>query len=131
MYDRADEMGWMKGILKIGAEEDEDKERIKRENLIDHYGSITLERIVETEEENIVNQGRKAQDTYMLYKCLMASLTADARKKVTIWSDQYRIGVGDDTTCGGVALLKIIIRESHLDTNATTNQIRTKLSSNT
>jgi hypothetical protein len=27
-----------------------------------------------------------------------------------------------------VALLKIIIRESHLDTNATTNQIRTKLS---
>ena len=29
----------------------------------------------------------------------------------------------------GVALLKIIIRESHLDTNATTNQIRTKLSS--
>jgi len=28
-----------------------------------------------------------------------------------------------------VALLKIIIRESHLDTNATTNQIRTKLSS--
>ena len=28
----------------------------------------------------------------------------------------------------GVALLKIIIRESHLDTNATTNQIRTKLS---
>ena len=128
VYDRADEMGWTKGILKIGAEEDEDEERIKRENLIDHYGSITLERIVETEEENIVNQGRKAQDTYMLYKCLMASLTADARKKVTIWSDQYRIGVGDDTTCGGVALLKIIIRESHLDTNATTNQIRTKLS---
>ena len=58
----------------------------------------------------------------------MASLTADARKKVTIWSDQYRIGDRDDSTCGGVALLKIIIRESHLDTNATTNQIRTKLS---
>jgi hypothetical protein len=97
--------------------------------LIDHYGSITLERIIETEEENVVNQGREAQDTYtMLYKCLMASLTADARKKVTIWSSQYRIGEGDDTTCGGVALLKIIIRESHLDTIATTNQIRTKLS---
>ena len=31
--------------------------------------------------------------------------------------------------CSGVALLKVIIRESHLDTNATTNQIRTKLSS--
>jgi hypothetical protein len=128
VYDRADEMGWTKGILKIGAEEDEGNEDNRRENLIDHYGSITLERIIETEEENVVNQGRQAQDTYMLYKCLMASLTADARKKVTIWSDQYRIGDRDESTCGGVALLKIIIRESHLDTNATTNQIRTKLS---
>jgi hypothetical protein len=127
VHDRADEMGWTKGILRIGAEENEDDEDA-RENLIEHYGSITLERIVETEEENAVNQGREAQDTYMLYKCLMASLTADARKKVTIWSSQYRIGEGNDTTCGGVALLKIIIRESHLDTNATTNQIRTKLS---
>ena len=62
VHDRADEMGWTKGILKIGAEEDEDEERIKRENLIDHYGSITLERIVETEEENIVNQGKKGTD---------------------------------------------------------------------
>ncbi len=110
VYDRADEMGWTKGILKIGAEDDEDEEGNRRENLIDHYGSITLERIIETEEENVVDQGRKAQDTYMLYKCLMASLTADARKKVTIWSDQYRIGDRNESTCGGVALLKIIIR---------------------
>ena len=128
VHDRADEMGWTKGILRIGAEENEDEDDNARENLIDHYGSITLERIIETEEVNVVNQGREAQDTYMLYKCLMASLTADARKKVTIWSSQYRIGDGDDTTCGGVALLKIIIRESHLNTNATTNQSRTKLS---
>ena len=128
VHDRADEMGWTKGILRIGAEENENEDEDVRENLIDHYGSITLERIIETEEENVVNQGREAQDTYMLYKCLMASLTADARKKVTIWSSQYRIGEGNDTTCGGVVLLKIIIRESHLDTNATTNQIRTKLS---
>jgi hypothetical protein len=127
VYYRADEMGWTKGILKIGAEEDEGNEDNRRENLINHYGSITLERIIETEDENVVNQGRQAQDTYMLYKCLMASLTADARKKVTIWSDQYRIGDRDESTWGGMALLKIIIRESHLDTNATTNQIRTKL----
>ena len=70
VYDRADEMGWTKGILKIGAGDDEeDEEGDRHENLIEHYGSITLERIIETEEENIVNQGRKAQDTYMLYKC--------------------------------------------------------------
>ena len=44
-------------------------------------------------------------------------------EEISLWADQYRIGV-----CSGMALLKIIIRESHLDTNATTNQIRTKLS---
>ena len=67
------------------------------------------------------------QDTYMLYKCLMSSLTNEARKKVSIWSNQYRIGEAKNVS--GVALLKVIIRESHLDTNATVNQIRTKLSS--
>lgn len=58
----------------------------------------------------------------------MASLSSEAKKKVLIWSDQYQIEV-DGGRFNGVALLKVIIRESHLDTNATTNQIRTKLSS--
>jgi len=128
VLDRADEMGWTQGILKINKEEDDqdDDEPPKVDNLIDSYGTLTLEEVVESEALYIEEQGRKAQDTYMLYKCLMASLTSDARKKVSIWSDQFRIG--DRKLCGGVALLKVIIRESHLDTNATTNQIRTKLS---
>ncbi len=50
----------------------------------------------------------------------MASLSSNAKKRVSLWSDQYRIG-DDEDVCSGVALLKII----HLDTNATTNQIRT------
>ena len=63
VYDRADEIGWTKGILQIGAEENEDDDDNARKNLINHYGFITLERIIETEEENVVNQGREAQDT--------------------------------------------------------------------
>ena len=51
----------------------------------------------------------------------MASLSKNAKEKVSLWSDQYDL-------CSGVALLKIIIRESHLDTKVTTNQILTKLS---
>jgi hypothetical protein len=57
----------------------------------------------------------------------MASLTSEAKKKILIWSEQYTIG--ENKMSSGVALLKIIIRESHLDPNATTNQIQTKLSS--
>jgi hypothetical protein len=58
----------------------------------------------------------------------MASLSSEAKKKVMIWADQYQINIEDSKYSSGVALLKVIIRESHLDTNATTNQIRTKLS---
>ena len=117
-------MGWTEGILGITLNAGEDDER--EENFMENYGTLTLEQVVESELQYIDEQGRLAQDTYMLYKCLMSSLTDEAKKKVSIWSSQYRIG--EDNQVSGVALLKVIIRESHLDTNATTNQIRTKLS---
>ena len=125
IQDRADEMGWSDGILNITLEVTDDNEPVQ-EKLIDNYGTISLEQVVESELQYINEQGREAQDTFMLYKCLMASLSNSAKKRISLWSDQYRIG--DNNLCSGVALLKIIVRESHLDTNATTNQIRTKLS---
>ena len=125
IQDRADEMGWSDGILNITLEVTDDNEPVQ-EKLIDNYGTISLEQVVESELQYINEQGREAQDTFMLYKCLMASLSNSAKKRISLLSEQYRIG--DNNLCSGVALLKIIVRESHLDTNATTNQIRTKLS---
>ena len=125
VQDRADEMGWSDNILNITLEVTDDIEPVQ-ENLIDNYGTISWEQVVESELQYINEQGRDAQNTYMLYKCLMSSLTNNAKKRISLWSEQYRIG--DNDLCSGVALLKIIVRESHLDTNATTNQIRTKLS---
>ena len=125
--DRAIEMGWMTGILDVVTSDiDEAVEEV--ENLILNYGTLTLEQVIASEKRYIALEERKAQDTYMLYQCLMASLSSDAKKKVLIWSDQYQIEIDDKKYSSGVALLKVIIRESHLDTNATTNQIRTKLS---
>ena len=125
--DRANEMGWMEGILDI-VTSDEDEEVEEVENLIINYGTLTLEQVTESEKRYITLEQRKAQDTYMLYHCLMASLSDEAKQKVLIWKDQYQIEINDRKYSSGVALLKVIIRESHLDTNATTNQIRTKLS---
>ena len=127
VQDRAVEMGWMEGILDV-VTNNEGEEPQEVDNLIYNYGTITLEQVIRSETRYIAQQQRKAQDTYMLYQCLMASLSSDAKKKVMIWADQYQIEVDDVRYNSGVALLKIIIRESHLDTNATTNQIRTKLS---
>ena len=123
--DRSDEMGWSDGIMRITLHADEPDQR--EENLIENYGTLTLEQVVTSEMQHIDDEGRLAQDTYMLYKSLMASLTSEAKKKVSIWADQYQLG--ESKMSSGATLLKIIIRESHLDTNATTNQIRTKLSS--
>ena len=50
----------------------------------------------------------------------MASLSNEAKNKVMIWSEQYEIR--DNKMSSGVALSKIIIRKSHLNSNATTNR---------
>jgi hypothetical protein len=125
--DRSIQMGWMDGILSVNISEIEGEEELS--NIIKNYGTLTLGQVTRWERRYIATPSRAAQDTYMLYQCLMASLTPEAREKIMIWADQYSIEVGGNSYDSGVALLKVIIRESHLDTNATTNSIRTKLSS--
>ena len=121
-------MGWYDGILNIDINQDPNNAP-NYENLIKNYGSITMEQVLTSEQSYIAWEGRHAQDTHMLYQCLMISLTGEEKKKVMIWSDQYEFEVNGVEYNSGVALLKVIIRESHIDTNATTNQIRMKLSS--
>jgi hypothetical protein len=120
-------MGWMEGISGINISELEGVEDIQ--NLIENCGTLTLEQVARWERTCIATPSRAAQDTYMLYTCLMSSLTATKKKKIMVWSDQYSIDVAGAKFDSRVALLKVIIRESHLDTGATTNSIRTKLSS--
>ncbi|KAI2507910.1 hypothetical protein MHU86_6568 [Fragilaria crotonensis] len=47
VQDRADEMGWTGGILNITLNADEPDER--EENLIENYGTLTLEQVVISE----------------------------------------------------------------------------------
>jgi hypothetical protein len=119
--DRAIQMGWMDGILSVNISEAEGEEELS--NIIINYGMRTLKQVIRWERRYIATPSRAAQDTYMLYQCLMASLTPEAREKIMIWVDQYSIEVAGSQYDSGVALLKAIIRESHLDTNATTNSI--------
>ena len=65
------------------------------------------------------------QDTTMLYYHIMNSSTNADKAKVRAWEDQYTVG----DKMSGVLLLKVVIRESQLDTNATAMNIREKLSS--
>ena len=98
-------------------------------NILNDYGVLTLERVTEHELTYISSSSRKAQDDRMLYECLIASLTIDGKAKLNVHEDEYIIGgPGQNKLPSGLCLLKVLMRESHLDSNATTGMIRTKLS---
>ncbi len=65
------------------------------------------------------------QDSIQLSTCLWASLSNKGKSKVNMHRADYCIG---DRRVGAM-LLKVIICESHIDTNATVSRIRTQLSS--
>ena len=72
-------MGWNETVMTVTIKTDQPTEQ--QENLIDNYGNVTLDQVVVSELQYIEEEGRERQDSYMLYKCLMASLTVEARRK--------------------------------------------------
>jgi hypothetical protein len=123
---RASEYGWdniNEGIISIP--ENQVDANPEEYSILTEYGQLTMEMIEEYETTFIDTEGRQAQNTHMLYQCLMRSISKEGKKKILIWQDEYHI----DGNKSGTLLLKVIIRESHIDTNATTSNIRTKLSS--
>ena len=123
LKDRAREFGWDEPGIGILSIPNDPVSPAEFKSLIDNHGEIELETINKFERQYIDGKNRPAQDTAQLYRCLMASLSKDGKRKVLIWESQYVInGLGS-----GNLLLKVIIRESHLDTNATSASIRRKL----
>ena len=119
---RASRFGWRDAILEIPNDINNPLGGTK--NLLTHDGEITLEHLRAWETTYLHGISRAAQDMAHLYLCLMNSLTQAGKDKVRLWSEQFILN-GHES---GILLLKIIIRESHLDTNATLNSIRTQLS---
>ena len=97
----------------------------KYTNLLTNHGEFKLKDIIIFEKSYINSLTRAAEDTTMLYNYLIGYLSKVGRTKVMVWEDQYKI----KGRPSGNILLKIIIRESHLDSNATTTLIRNQLSS--
>ena len=93
-------------------------------NLLSGYGTITMEQIRTHEESYISTQTRNAQDSNLLYECIMNSISAECKAKLTIWKSEYKCR----QLPSGNLLLKVLIHECHLDTNATVGGIRNRLS---
>ena len=122
---RAKEMTWSEDQMGVMQIPDDFKDPDEYSYFLDYYGKIELETIQEWEQTYCKLRCRAAQDTVMLYQCIMNLLSDEGKAKVLIWKDEYQIE-GYEL---GIALAKVVIRESHLDTNATVSTIRTQLSS--
>lgn len=122
---RSNEFGWNSdgvGIMEIP--DDPLNENTTYTSLLENYGEFTLATIRAHELTYINSVSRAAQDTVLLYHCLMNSLSREGKSKVMLWKHDYMVG---DVPSGNL-LLKIIIQESCIDTNATTSTIRLRLS---
>ena len=123
---RADAFGWSTpttGILQIPKDLNDPTQG--HYDLLANYGEIDFDHIRQHETNNVGQQTRSAQDSAQLYNCLMNSLSKEATDLITIWKDDYVI----NGHLSGVLLLRVIIRESYIDTNATATAVREKLSS--
>jgi hypothetical protein len=128
---RASQFGWnakITGITQV-PNDLEDLVGSAFTNLVTNHGQITLDKVRDYEKTYIATQTRAAQDTHMLFHCLMNALSEEGKSKILIWEAQYMVTIESGSYQSGNLLLKVIIRESHLDTNATSSSIRTKLSS--
>ena len=95
-------------------------------DLIESYGEISYEDVKAHALTYMNEDSREAQDSFMLYHCLMNSLTDAAQKQVRTRGNVHPFMFGGKGS--GPVLLKVIIMVSHVDTRATITSVRTKLS---
>ena len=118
--EKAVSTGWLDTVLKIHLENGEHMD------LLTQYGQLTMEQVKHHVGTYIDKNVRAAQDSMMMYSCLSNSMTQEARKKILLYKNEYYF---NDRIPSGALLLKVLIRESYVDTNATIKFVRENLSS--
>ena len=107
------------GIMKIPGN---DANKTTR-HFMTSFGAIKLSDIRRRARTYANAETRKTQDSQALYHCLMNSLSTTGRNKVSNLTDDYTI----KGTRVGMLLLKVIVRESGIDTQASGTYIRKQL----
>jgi len=82
--DRAREFGWDHVGLGILSIPDDQLNPTSFKSLLEQHGEITLQEIQSFEETYIAEPSRSAQDSAQLYRCLMASLSKEGKKKILV-----------------------------------------------
>ena len=96
-------------------------------DLIDSYGELSYDDVKANVLTYINTESREAQDSFMLHLCIMSFLSKSAERQVRLKGKQHSFQLAE--TGSGPLLLKVVIMVSHIDTRATINSVRTKMSS--
>ena len=94
-------------------------------NFLTNHGRFTLEHLVMFCATFIFLPCRAAQMNMQMVKCILASLSLPGFRKVQTWHEQWH----NNGMPVALQLIKIIIREAYIDTQATTRILREHLSS--
>ena len=92
-------------------------------NLLTNHGEISLAQIRAYVTTYIQGDNRAAQDSRAMYVCLTNSLSQKGRDRLRVWKSDYTV-TGEPS---GPLYLKVIIRESHIDTRATVRHLCAKI----
>jgi hypothetical protein len=97
-------------------------------DLLTQYGLVTLAQLSVMANVYENADGREAQNAHMMYQCLYNSLTEEAKLKVLSDHDDYEITLTNGIVVSNRPMfLKVIIRNSTVDTMSTVFHIRGNL----
>jgi hypothetical protein len=98
-------------------------------HLLDNHGRFSMDHLVAFSASFIHDQSRAAQMNMQIVKCILSSLSMPGFRKVQTWHSSWHHTQGTSTVPAYPLLIKVIIREAYIDTQATTRILRENLSS--
>ena len=101
-------MGWTNsgnGILFV---QDEDRDKL---NILKSYGILSIINVTQAAEITVRGETQKALDSFLLYHCLLNSLSGHAKTKVALDEEEFTIlyNVGHYIHYSGLLLLCCIL----------------------
>ena len=92
--------------------------------MLDNYGEVTLEQVRAHVITYVNAQNRAAQDFMMLFQCIIKSLTPECLDNVRNRASHYTV----NGITSGPCLVRLLIQEARMDTNATIKRITSQIS---
>ena len=92
-------------------------------NMVSDYGRVTLEQVTAWVLTFIHGNNRNSQNSKLLFDLLTNSISIEGLQRVQLWRNQDELNGLVSSEC----FLKVIIRESYPDSNATVSMVQLNL----